>query len=122
MQEQLGLSGILAELNPRHRIPHEQVLTSLQLLVRGRDPSSGHNPTPDDNVTIPARRWKPRDVAAGETIPATNIYGEQVVDTWEFNRDDMTEFMSMEHSRATLQRLDSRASAMRCSTNHDGRS
>ena len=29
-----------------------------------------------------------------------NTYGEQVVDTWTFNRLDMREFMSMEHSRA----------------------
>ena len=32
LREQLGLSGILAEMNCGNRIPHEQVLTSLQLL------------------------------------------------------------------------------------------
>ncbi|HXA26445.1 MAG TPA: hypothetical protein VNW90_29510, partial [Acetobacteraceae bacterium] len=32
LREQLGLSGILAEMNCGNRIPHERVLTSLQLL------------------------------------------------------------------------------------------
>ena len=32
LREELGLSGILAEMNCGSRIPHEQVLTSLQLL------------------------------------------------------------------------------------------
>jgi hypothetical protein len=32
LREQLGLSGILAEMNCGNRISHERVLTSLQLL------------------------------------------------------------------------------------------
>jgi hypothetical protein len=32
LREKLGLSGILAEMNCGNRIPHQQVLTSLQLL------------------------------------------------------------------------------------------
>jgi hypothetical protein len=32
LREQLGLAGILAEMNCGNRIPHERVLTSLQLL------------------------------------------------------------------------------------------
>ena len=32
LQETLGLAGILAEMNCGTRIPHEQVLTSLNLL------------------------------------------------------------------------------------------
>jgi hypothetical protein len=32
LREELGLSGILAEMNCGNRIPHQQVLTSLQLL------------------------------------------------------------------------------------------
>ena len=68
---------------------------------------------PEDTFTIPARRGKAAYVAAGQTIRVINTHGEQVVDTWAFNRHDMTEFMSMEHSRATLQRLIPRP-AMRC--------
>ena len=32
LEEQLGLDGILAELNPGSRIPHAQVMTALRLL------------------------------------------------------------------------------------------
>ena len=32
LEEQLGLDGILAELNPGSRIPHTQVMTALRLL------------------------------------------------------------------------------------------
>lgn len=60
---------------------------------------------PEAAFTIPARRGKAAYVAAGQTIRVINTHGEQVVDTWALNRHDMTEFMSMEHSRATLHRL-----------------
>jgi hypothetical protein len=56
-------------------------------------------------ITIPARRGKAAFVAAGQSIKVINTHGEQVVDTWAFNRRDITEFMSMEHSRAGIQRL-----------------
>ena len=50
-------------------------------------------------IEIPARRGKAAYVAAGQIITVINTHGEQVVDTWAFNRADLTEFMSMEHSR-----------------------
>jgi uncharacterized protein len=56
-------------------------------------------------VTIPARRGKAAYVAAGQVVRVINTHGEQVVDTWAFNRIDLSEFMSMEHSRATMRRL-----------------
>jgi uncharacterized protein YcgI (DUF1989 family) len=56
-------------------------------------------------IAIPARRGKAAFVAAGQTVRVINTHGEQVVDTWAFNRHDMAEFMSMEHSRATMHRL-----------------
>jgi len=56
-------------------------------------------------MTIPARRGKAAFVMPGQTVTVINTHGEQVVDTWAFNRHDMTEFMSMEHSRATMQHL-----------------
>jgi hypothetical protein len=58
-----------------------------------------------DLVTIPARHGKAAFMEAGQTIRVINTHGEQVVDTWAFNRDDLREFMSMEHTRATLRRL-----------------
>jgi uncharacterized protein YcgI (DUF1989 family) len=41
----------------------------------------------------------------GECITVNNHSGTQVVDTWAFARDDMAEYLSMEHSRVALCRL-----------------
>jgi uncharacterized protein YcgI (DUF1989 family) len=51
-------------------------------------------------IEIPARRGKAAFVAAGQTVTVINTHGEQVVDAWAFNRADLTEFMSNEHTRA----------------------
>lgn len=53
--------------------------------------------------TVPARQGKAVYVKAGAAITIINIYGTQVVDTWCFMRDDLTEFMSMEHQRSVSQ-------------------
>ena len=58
-----------------------------------------------DLVTIPARRGKAAFVAAGQTVRIVNTHGAQVVDTWAFSRHDLSEFMSMEHSRTAMLRL-----------------
>jgi uncharacterized protein YcgI (DUF1989 family) len=54
-----------------------------------------------ETITIPARRGKAAFVRHGQTIKVINTHGHQVVDTWAFCRNDLGEFMSMEHSRAT---------------------
>jgi uncharacterized protein YcgI (DUF1989 family) len=54
-----------------------------------------------DPITIPPRRGKAAFVRQGQTIKVINTHGQQVVDTWAFFRNDLGEFMSMEHSRAT---------------------
>jgi uncharacterized protein len=51
-------------------------------------------------IEIPARRGKAAQVARGGHVKVINTHGEQVVDTWAFNRADPSEFMSMEHTRA----------------------
>jgi uncharacterized protein YcgI (DUF1989 family) len=56
-------------------------------------------------VTIPARRGKAARLKRGQTIKIVNTHGSQVVDTWAFVDGLMTEFMSMEHTRATLLRM-----------------
>ena len=61
--------------------------------------------TAESLITIPARRGKAAFVAAGQTVRVVNTHGQQVVDTWAFNREDLTEFMSMEHSRTALERI-----------------
>lgn len=55
--------------------------------------------------TIPARHGKATRLAAGEAIRIINTHGTQVVDTWAFSADDLSEFMSMEHIRPTLGRI-----------------
>ena len=55
--------------------------------------------------TIPARRGKAAYVKQGQSIRIVNTHGSQVVDTWAFTAGMLTEFMSMEHTRATLTKL-----------------
>lgn len=57
------------------------------------------------SVTIPARGGKAAKIARGQFLKVINTHGEQVVDTWAFRADALGEFMSMEHTRATLQKL-----------------
>ena len=61
--------------------------------------------TTSQSVTIPARGGKAAFVEAGQRIRVINTHGQQVVDTWAFRRDELTEFMSMEHSRTFLSRI-----------------
>ena len=61
--------------------------------------------TAESLLTIPARRGKAAFVARSQTVRVVNTHGQQVVDTWAFRRDDLTEFMSMEHSRTSLGRI-----------------
>jgi uncharacterized protein len=58
-----------------------------------------------ERVTIPARRGKAVIMSAGQTIKVINTHGEQVVDTWAFKQDDINEFLSCEHTRASLKRF-----------------
>jgi uncharacterized protein len=54
---------------------------------------------------VPARSGKAFPLAAGQTVKVINTLGQQVVDTWAFAQADLTELMSMEHTRATLCRI-----------------
>ncbi len=56
-------------------------------------------------ITIQARRGKAAFVERGQHVKLINTHGQQVVDTWAFNRHDLPEFMSMEHSRTALGRI-----------------
>jgi uncharacterized protein YcgI (DUF1989 family) len=56
-------------------------------------------------TTIPARKGKATRLAAGQAVKVINTHGTQVVDTWAFVDGDMKELMSMEHSRAAMNRL-----------------
>jgi uncharacterized protein YcgI (DUF1989 family) len=65
----------------------------------------------DDKVlTIPARRGRAVRVRRREAIKIINTHGSQVVDTWAFVEGAavegvLTEFLSMEHTRASLLKL-----------------
>jgi uncharacterized protein YcgI (DUF1989 family) len=56
-------------------------------------------------ITIPARKGKAAFVTKGQRIKVINTHGQQVVDAWAFNRADLSEFMSMEHTRSGLRKL-----------------
>lgn len=58
-----------------------------------------------DLVQIPARKGKAAFVSKGQSVKLINTHGSQVVDTWAFARHDLKEFMSMEHTRATLVKI-----------------
>ena len=53
-------------------------------------------------IEIPARKGKAVCLRKGQRIKVINTKGQQVVDTWAFNTDDLREFMSMEHSRVAI--------------------
>lgn len=54
---------------------------------------------------IPARSGKAAHVKKGQTVKIINTHGTQVIDTWAFVADDIAERMSMEHTRAHLDKL-----------------
>lgn len=51
---------------------------------------------------IPARKGVAARVAQGQVITVINTHGTQVVDTWAFCANDLAEFMSVEHSRGAM--------------------
>jgi uncharacterized protein len=53
-------------------------------------------------IEIPARKGKAAPICKGQTVNIINTKGQQVVDTWAFNAEDLREFMSMEHSRVSI--------------------
>ncbi len=56
-------------------------------------------------ITIPARSGKAARLDEGRSVKVINTHGEQVVDAWAFNAEDLSEVMSMEHWRPTVLRI-----------------
>lgn len=56
-------------------------------------------------MKLPAGYGVALPVQRGQSVVLVNTHGSQVVDTWAFNAGDMTEFMSMEHTRSRLSRV-----------------
>ncbi|HEX2439702.1 MAG TPA: urea carboxylase-associated family protein [Methylomirabilota bacterium] len=55
--------------------------------------------------TIPARRGTAARARRGQHVRIVNTHGTQVVDTWAFSAEDVTEWMAMEASRAWFLKL-----------------
>jgi len=56
-------------------------------------------------IEIPARRGKATRLLHGQSVRVVNTQDQQVVDTWAFVLADVTEFMSMEHTRIAIGRI-----------------
>lgn len=56
-------------------------------------------------VHLPARRGLALRVPKAAPVRVVNVEGGQVVDCWAFRDGDMAEFMSMEHSRVHMGRV-----------------
>ena len=59
-------------------------------------------------IEVPARTGKAVDLPTGRAVKLVNTRGSQVVDTWAFNRHDVSEHLSMEHTRVMLGRVNPR--------------
>ena len=53
-------------------------------------------------IEIPARQGAAIALAAGEALKLVNTFGNQVVDTWALARPDVSEYLSVEHTRRML--------------------
>ena len=58
---------------------------------------------------VPARQGRAVRLAKGQTIRIVNTHGTQVCDIWAFKEGSMNEFMSMEHLRAGVDRVNPQA-------------
>jgi len=54
---------------------------------------------------VPARQGRAVRLAKGQTIRVINTHGTQVCDAWAFNSEDLSEYLSMSHMRAWINRL-----------------
>jgi len=60
--------------------------------------------TQHDARTIPARSGHAQRLEAGQRITVINTHGTQVLDTWAFSAEELSECMSMEHTRSVNSR------------------
>jgi hypothetical protein len=61
---------------------------------------------PDKDLQVlRARCGTPIELRKGQTLKIINTSGSQVLDTWAFNWQDMSEYMSMEHTRSYNSRI-----------------
>ena len=61
--------------------------------------------TAEGLILVPARKGKAHRLARGQLVKVINTHGSQVVDSWAFNAGDLDEYMSMEHTRSTIDKM-----------------
>jgi uncharacterized protein YcgI (DUF1989 family) len=54
---------------------------------------------------MPARTGRGFEVKKGDLIRITDLQGQQPVDFWAFNRRDLSEFLSCEHTKPSIEKL-----------------
>lgn len=59
----------------------------------------------DELIRVAASHGKAARMKKGDRLKIINTHGQQVVDFWAFNADDLREFMSMEHARVYLMKI-----------------
>ena len=59
----------------------------------------------DERSIIPAGDSQALRLSAGQQVRVINVHGSQVVDAWAFNVRDLSEHLSAEHTRSTLEKL-----------------
>lgn len=58
-----------------------------------------------DRWHVPAREGRGFEVEAGELIRLTDLRGSQPIDFWAFNRRNISEYLSCEHTKPSIERL-----------------
>ncbi|MSP82353.1 MAG: urea carboxylase-associated family protein [Alphaproteobacteria bacterium] len=56
-------------------------------------------------IHVPARTGRGFAVDRGDLVRITDLQGAQPVDFWAFNRDNVTEYLSCEHTKPSIERL-----------------
>src|SRR5262245_44256363 len=90
---------------PRRPRPPPRLAGCLQVFQHPTSARSEENSMATTQQLIPARRGAAARVAAGQRVKVINTDGAQVVDTWAFSASDVSEWMSMEASRAWFLKL-----------------
>jgi uncharacterized protein YcgI (DUF1989 family) len=54
---------------------------------------------------VPARTGRGFEVKKGDLIRIIDLQGQQPVDFWAFNRRDLSEFLSCEHTKPSIEKL-----------------
>lgn len=95
--------------NPGPFTPTAEELASTGNATLTNPISADGTPELGKTYTIPARQGLAVRLTKGQSVRVINTHGQQVVDSWAFNAQDTTEFMSMEHIRPDISSLFPRA-------------